>query len=34
MVNAKIKYTVRDYMSIPDGDERRYELISRIFAVD
>ena len=22
-----IKYTVRDYMSIPDGDERRFELI-------
>ena len=27
MVNTKIKYTVRDYMSIPDGDERRFELI-------
>ena len=27
MINTKIKYTVRDYMSIPDGDERRFELI-------
>ena len=34
MINTKIKYTVRDYMSIPDGDERRFELISRIFAAD
>ena len=27
MINTSIKYTVRDYMSIPDGDERRFELI-------
>jgi Uma2 family endonuclease len=27
MANPMIKYRVRDYMSIPDGDERRYELI-------
>ncbi len=27
MANPRIKYRVRDYMAIPDGDERRYELI-------
>ena len=27
MANPRIKYRVRDYMAIPEGDERRHELI-------
>ena len=27
MINPHIKYTVRDYMSLPESEEKRYELI-------
>ena len=27
MVSREIKYTVKDYMSLPESDEKRYELI-------
>lgn len=27
MINPRVKFTYRDYMSLPESDEKQYELI-------